>query len=245
MQETQETQVQFLGWEDPLEEGMATHLSILAWRTPRTAWWATVHRVQRVRHNWSNLACKHMLYLERVDEPEGIHVGVPKGRSVNGEARHGWHARGIRCDRSSYNVESFVVVQLLRHVQLIITLWTPLLSTISQSLLKFMSVELVMWNRRWPKKSRLTRAVAYNWRAIWSVNCGDWSTPQRSYKVSRRLCSLSCIGQNIADIFEQESNMIYRGIFGFGSFNFCLCVEDTNVLSVLDNSKKIFFLSYV
>ena len=29
-----ETWVQFLGWEDPLEEGMATHSSILAWRTP-------------------------------------------------------------------------------------------------------------------------------------------------------------------------------------------------------------------
>ena len=28
----QETWVQFLGWEDPLEEGMATHSSILAWR---------------------------------------------------------------------------------------------------------------------------------------------------------------------------------------------------------------------
>ena len=36
MQETQETQVQSLGWEDPLEEGMATHSSILAWRTPWT-----------------------------------------------------------------------------------------------------------------------------------------------------------------------------------------------------------------
>ena len=28
----QETQVRFLGWEDPLEEGMATHSSIRAWR---------------------------------------------------------------------------------------------------------------------------------------------------------------------------------------------------------------------
>ena len=32
----QETWVQFLNWEDPLEEGMATHSSILAWRTPWT-----------------------------------------------------------------------------------------------------------------------------------------------------------------------------------------------------------------
>ena len=31
-----ETQVQSLGWEDPLEKGMATHSSILAWRIPWT-----------------------------------------------------------------------------------------------------------------------------------------------------------------------------------------------------------------
>ena len=31
-----ETQVLSLGWEDPLEKGMATHCSILAWRIPRT-----------------------------------------------------------------------------------------------------------------------------------------------------------------------------------------------------------------
>ena len=32
--EMQETQVRSLGWEDPLEKGMATHSSILAWRIP-------------------------------------------------------------------------------------------------------------------------------------------------------------------------------------------------------------------
>ena len=32
----QEIRVQFLGQEDPLEKGMATHSSILAWRIPRT-----------------------------------------------------------------------------------------------------------------------------------------------------------------------------------------------------------------
>ena len=39
-----ETWVQSLGWEDPLEEGMATHFGILAWRISmdRGAWWATV-----------------------------------------------------------------------------------------------------------------------------------------------------------------------------------------------------------
>ena len=44
-----ETWVQSLGWEDPLEEGMATHSSILAWRIPmdKGAWWATVHGVEK------------------------------------------------------------------------------------------------------------------------------------------------------------------------------------------------------
>ena len=43
----QETWVQSLAWEGLLEEDMATHSSILAWRIPmdRGAWWATVHRV--------------------------------------------------------------------------------------------------------------------------------------------------------------------------------------------------------
>ena len=36
MQETQETWVPSLGRDDPLEEGMATHSSILAWRVPWT-----------------------------------------------------------------------------------------------------------------------------------------------------------------------------------------------------------------
>ena len=36
MQEIQETQAQAVGGEDPLEEGMATHSSVVAWRIPRT-----------------------------------------------------------------------------------------------------------------------------------------------------------------------------------------------------------------
>ena len=36
MQELQETQVQSLGQEDPLEKGMTTHSSILDWRIPQT-----------------------------------------------------------------------------------------------------------------------------------------------------------------------------------------------------------------
>ena len=45
----QENWVQSLGWQDPLEEGIATHSSVLAGRIPmdRGAWWATVHGVTK------------------------------------------------------------------------------------------------------------------------------------------------------------------------------------------------------
>ena len=43
----QETWVQSLGWEDPLEKGKATHSSILAWRIP----WTTVYGVAK-SHIW-------------------------------------------------------------------------------------------------------------------------------------------------------------------------------------------------
>ena len=53
MQEPQEMQVQSLGWEDPLEEGMATHSSILAWRIPWTEEPGGLQSIvlQRVSHN--------------------------------------------------------------------------------------------------------------------------------------------------------------------------------------------------
>ena len=52
----QQTQFQSLGWEDPLEEGMATHSSFLGWRIPmdRGAWRATVHGVSRSQTRLSN-----------------------------------------------------------------------------------------------------------------------------------------------------------------------------------------------
>ena len=50
-----ETWVRSLGWEDPLEEGMATHSSTLAWRIPtdKRAWQATVHGVAK---SWTQLS---------------------------------------------------------------------------------------------------------------------------------------------------------------------------------------------
>ena len=48
-----ETWVPSLGWEDPLEEGITTHSSILAWRIlmVRGAWWATVHGIAKSIRN--------------------------------------------------------------------------------------------------------------------------------------------------------------------------------------------------
>ena len=52
----QETWVPSLSWEDPLEEGMTTHASILAWRIPldRGAWQAAVHGVTKSQTRLSN-----------------------------------------------------------------------------------------------------------------------------------------------------------------------------------------------
>ena len=52
-------QSQPLGQEDPLEKGMATHSSILAWRIPRTEEPGRLQStgLQKVRHDWSDIAC--------------------------------------------------------------------------------------------------------------------------------------------------------------------------------------------
>ena len=49
-----ETQVQSLGWEDPLEKEMATHSSILAWKIPWTEDPVRIQSMglQRVGHDW-------------------------------------------------------------------------------------------------------------------------------------------------------------------------------------------------
>ena len=61
MQETQEMRVWSLGGEDSLEEEVATHCSILAWRIPmdRGAWWAAVHGAAKSHPRWCDWACVH------------------------------------------------------------------------------------------------------------------------------------------------------------------------------------------
>ena len=71
--EPQEARVQSLGQEDPLEEGMATHSSILAWRISmdRETWWVTVRRVPKCQTQLRQLST-HTLT---------IHLGFPGGAS--------------------------------------------------------------------------------------------------------------------------------------------------------------------
>ena len=61
MQEPQETQIWSLGWEDPLEEEMTPHSSILAWVTSWTEESGRLQPIglQRVGQDWSDLAHMH------------------------------------------------------------------------------------------------------------------------------------------------------------------------------------------
>ena len=60
----QDTWVQPLGGEDPLEEGMATHPGILAWRIPmdRIAWWATGSSSWDFSGKNTGLGCQFILH---------------------------------------------------------------------------------------------------------------------------------------------------------------------------------------
>ena len=52
MQERPETQVPFLGWEDPVKEGMAPRSNILAWRSP---WTEEPGKLQSMGHKESDM----------------------------------------------------------------------------------------------------------------------------------------------------------------------------------------------
>ena len=62
-----ETWIQYLGWEDPLQEGLETHSSFLAWRIlwAETPGWATVHEVAKNQTRLNIHAC-HMTEIKTV-----------------------------------------------------------------------------------------------------------------------------------------------------------------------------------
>ena len=72
----QETCVRSLDWEYPLEKGMATHSSILAWRLPmdRGAWRATVHGVAKSQ---TGLRDTLSLFLRWIRQTPGPVQGQP------------------------------------------------------------------------------------------------------------------------------------------------------------------------
>ena len=61
----QETWVRSLGWEDPLEKGMATLLQYSCLENPmdRRVWWATVHEFTKC---WTRLSNSHFQSIERL-----------------------------------------------------------------------------------------------------------------------------------------------------------------------------------
>ena len=74
MQDTEETWAGFLRWEDPLEEQMAAHSSILAWRIPWTEEPGGLQFIglRRVGHNWSDLALTLSLSVSLSPPPPSL-----------------------------------------------------------------------------------------------------------------------------------------------------------------------------
>ena len=85
-----ETRVQSLGWEDPLEKGMATHSSILAWRNPmnRGARWATVYGIAKIRKRLVTITFTFFFHLVL---GYWYRVGLP--RWLSGKESACWHKR--------------------------------------------------------------------------------------------------------------------------------------------------------
>ena len=99
MQETPKMQIGSLGWEDTLEEDVATHSSILPWRIPWTEEW--FGGSQRVRH-WSDLAHKHIyiLYIDMFMWKSLSHVWL----FVTPWSIHPWNSPGQNTGVGSFSL---------------------------------------------------------------------------------------------------------------------------------------------
>ena len=83
--DTGEMQVGSLGQEDPLEEGIATHSSTLAWEIPWTEEPGGLQSMgsQRVGHNWATVQA-HTHFLSSTHFPRGLHVLIQTSRQSKG-----------------------------------------------------------------------------------------------------------------------------------------------------------------
>ena len=88
----QKTSVRSLGWEDPLEKGMATYSSIAAWSNPWTeAWQATVHGVGKRSDMTEHLTHTHTKRKQK-------HLWHKKKSTKNGFHSSGWQAKRKRLE---------------------------------------------------------------------------------------------------------------------------------------------------
>ena len=81
----QETPVQSLGWEDPLEKGIAIHFNILVWRIPWTEEPGEIQSMgsQRVRHSWAtNTYIKNIKRLHSQDYVRLLKVFHQQNRNI-------------------------------------------------------------------------------------------------------------------------------------------------------------------
>ena len=144
-----ETWVQSLGWEDPVEKGTATHSNILAWKIP---WIEEPGRLQsmglqRVGHDWaSKIRTQRKFFLQR---SVFWLCFFPLDYKIIEIANSFWEFTLYPRQYTKTNFNIIVVVQSLSCVRLFVTPWTAagqdsLSVPITQSLLKLMSIELVL-----------------------------------------------------------------------------------------------------
>ena len=155
----QETGVESLGGEDPLEEGMEIHFSILAWRIPQTEEPGGLQSMgsPRVRHDWRDWAPAG----HRVDFHGKLEEG--KGRCTSSFSPCGFGSQVWEWGPSLSARVTFESSQDHTIVSLsLFTLWTSL---VTQTVKNPPAMQKILWRREWlptpvflPGKSRGQRS---------------------------------------------------------------------------------------
>ena len=108
----QETWVQCLGWEDPLEKGKATHSSILAWRIPWIAEPGGLQsmELQRIRHDWATC---HAV-LQGIFPTQALNPGLPHCRWILYQLRYQWKKPDTKATHWWFNLHECPDQQISR-----------------------------------------------------------------------------------------------------------------------------------